>query len=90
MIVVKVELWSAITGDKQELARMEIANTGALSNLNANRGDYDCCTLRGRSTEQLDKRTAHRRGKVTNWPRLQLHVWNLVAKCLRQMDYGQT
>ena len=90
MIRVRVELLSAVTGKTTELARMEIANTGELTNQNPRRADYDCRTIRGRSTDDLDKGTTQRRARVTNWPRLDLHVWNLVANCLKQMDYTQT
>jgi hypothetical protein len=86
MIVVKVELHSAITGRVLELARMHICNRG--DSTNKNRGDYDVRTLRGRSKQNLDKGTVMKRGEVLNHARLQLHVWNLVAKGLRSMGYG--
>ena len=89
MIVVKVELWSAVTGHTTELARMEIANDGDLSRMNITRGDYEARTLKGRSAEQLNRRTTQRQGFVKNWPRLQLHVWNLVATALKEMGYGR-
>lgn len=87
MIVVKVELWSAVTGQKTELARMEIANDGA--HPNPRRGNYTVRTLRGRSEEDLNRRTTQKSAKVDNWPRLALHVWNLVAESLKNMGYGQ-
>lgn len=89
MVIVKVELWSAVTEHRTELARMEIANDGVLSSKNVNRGDYEARTLKGRSTEQLNRRTTQRQGFVKNWPRLQLHVWNLVATALKEMGYGR-
>jgi hypothetical protein len=93
MIVVKVELWSAIDGQKTELARMSIANDGRASVVNRNRGDYIGETFVGRDTEALDKsmRTERvsKRGEVKNHARLQEHVWNLVAKMLSSMGYGQ-
>ena len=89
MIVVRVELWSAITGERTEIARMLIANTGHGT---ANQGDYTGKTLRGRSTEALDKSSASQththQGKVLNHARRQLHVWHLVAKMLSSMGYG--
>jgi len=39
MIVVRVELWSARTGDRTELGTMYIANDGERSRENTNRGD---------------------------------------------------
>ncbi|MFZ4687884.1 MAG: hypothetical protein ACOYLS_01470 [Polymorphobacter sp.] len=85
MIVVRVELWSAITGDKTELARMHISNIGGT----ARRGDYAGETLRGRSRDALDRGLVQHRGTVTNHPRLDLHVWHLVAKMLVACGYGQ-
>lgn len=85
MIVVKVELWSANTGDKTELARMHISNDGTCANVN--RGNYDGVVFRGRNTEALDKRVEHRVARLENFPRLQLHVWNMVARMLDRMGY---
>lgn len=89
MIVVKVELWSAIDGQKSELARMTIDNTGGTTQL----GDYRVRTLRGRSEEQLHRalicNTVQREGKVLKHPRLREHVWNLVAKALTNTGYGK-
>jgi hypothetical protein len=89
MIVVRVELHSAINGRVTELARMEIANDGQASVENPNRGDYAVRTLRGRSREQLDKRSTQRSGFVRNHARLAEHVWNLVAKALKALKYGE-
>ncbi|AUW59414.1 hypothetical protein C1T17_16295 [Sphingobium sp. SCG-1] len=84
MIVVRVELLSAIDGKTTELARMHICNVGGT----VQRGDYDCQTLRGRSTADLDRATPQRKGEVRGHPRLAQHVWNLVAKALASMAYG--
>lgn len=91
MIIVKVELWSAIDGEKTELARMVIDNVGGTQTL----GEYRARSLRGRSAGDLDRALASRPMKVTRegevhrHPRLREHVWNLVAKALRSMDYGK-
>ncbi len=89
MIVVRVELWSAITGERTEIARMMIANSGRGT---AEKGDYSGETLRGRSTAALDKswasRTCTHYGKVMGHARQRLHVWHLVAKMLASMGYG--
>lgn len=91
MIVVRVELWSAITGKVTELARMCIANSG--DSANPNFGDYRCMTLKGRSKDQLDKAmragTDQRHVEVKHHARLREHVWNLVAKALTGMEYGK-
>lgn len=90
MIVVRVELWSAINGQKTELARMVIDNIGGT----VEKGDYRAVTLRGRSKDALDKallqhpKGAQREGRVVGHPRLREHVWNLVAKALSGMGYG--
>ena len=91
MIVVKVELWSAISGEKRELARMVIDNIGGTQTT----GDYRVRTLRGRTARALDlallamPHTVQREGKVIGHARLKEHVWNLVAKALSGMGYGQ-
>lgn len=84
MIVVRVELWSAIDGERTELARMLIANEGGT----AHRGDYDVKVLRGRSAGQLDRGTVQKVAKVRDYPRLAVHVWNLVARALAATGYS--
>jgi hypothetical protein len=84
MIIVRVELHSAITGKKTEIARMLIDNIGGTRN----RGHYRCRSLRGRSAMALDQREVQRAGEVTDYPRLDLHVWNLVARALGSLGYG--
>lgn len=85
MIVVKVELWSAVTGKITEIARAEICNEGGTAQV----GDYSARTLRGRSEADLARRQVQRTGKVLGHARLRLHVWHLVAKALAGMGYGQ-
>lgn len=92
MIVVRVELHSAVTGDRTELARMVIDNIGGT----IQRGDYRCRTLRGRSAEALERAMhrmhsggTQREGRVLGHARLREHVWNLVAKALQGMSYGE-
>lgn len=84
MIVVRIELWSANTGEKTELARMHISNVGGTEAL----GNYNAETLRGRSTADLDRGTVQRKCQVRGHPRLSQHVWHLVAKSLSGMGYG--
>jgi hypothetical protein len=86
MIVVSVQLVSAIhPGRSKELARMEICNVGGDNEI----GEYDVRTLRGRDKNQLDKRTINRQGKVSNYPRLAIHVWHLVAEALKAVNYDR-
>ena len=91
MIVVKVELWSAITREKTEIARMTITNTGVQTNKNL--GDYVVKAFRGRDKVSLDKSMMKdkpfRHGEIVNHPRLAQHVWNLIAKALTVMDFGK-
>lgn len=90
MIIVRVELHSAVTGQVTELARATICNTGAGT---AERGDYAAATLRGRSRAALDAAQrsggAQRRAEVLSYPRQRLHVWHLVAEALAAMGYGR-
>ena len=84
MLIVRVELHSAITGKRTEIARMHICNRGGTET----RGDYGCTALRGRSARDFDVFMAQRRGRIENYPRLAVHVWNLVAHALKAMNYG--
>lgn len=89
MIVIRVELWSAIDGQKTEIARAMIHNVGGDTKV----GDYQGETYRGRSTDALNhamrKQQVTRSGTVTGHRRLDLHVWHLVAKMLASMGYGK-
>jgi hypothetical protein len=87
MIVVRVELWSARSGTKTELARMHICNdeTGG-----AVRRNYFARTLLGRSKAQLDIGKVQREGEVKNWPSEAVHVWNLVSTALTALGYRDT
>lgn len=84
MIVVRVELHSAVTGETTEIARMLIDNIGGTHK----RGDYRCRTLRGRNSADLDARVVQREGRVRGHARLSQHVWHLVSKALTGMGYG--
>lgn len=88
MIVIRVELWSAINGRRTELARAMIHNVGGSMEL----ADYEGETYRGRSEVALDaamvNRHVTRRGKVVGHRKQSLHVWHLVAKMLAGMGYG--
>lgn len=89
MIRVSVTLISAIDGSQTELARMDIANDGKASSDNFRQGTYDGVTYIGRDRERLDKCTVSKRGRLEKWPRLQLHVWNMVYAMLHNMGYTQ-
>lgn len=89
MIIVKVELHSAITGKQTELARMMIDNIGGDLKV----GDYRARTYRGRSAAALEKAMQSglttRETSVLGHRRLALHVWHLVSKSLTGMGYGE-
>lgn len=91
MIVVRVELWSAVNGRVTELARMAISNDGQGTDAAC---DYDGVTFKGRSAEALTAAMRRgdagvtRRGRVTGHRRHDLHVWHLVGKMLAAMGYG--
>lgn len=88
MIVVRIELWSAVTGRRTELARLRICNDGETSAANPRRGSYHGETLVGRSTAALDRGQVQRKGRVADFPRHELHLWHLVARMLAAMGYG--
>lgn len=83
MIIVRVELHSAVTRRVTELARMKICNIGGT----ATRGDYSGEVFRGRSKEALDRETVLKSTEVMNHPRLDQHVWNLVTRMLVNLGY---
>lgn len=85
MIVVSVSLHSAVTGETTELARMECANDGTGTSA---RGSYDGKVLMGRCRAALNMGRVLKLGRVENYPRERLHIWNLVARMLSQMGYG--
>jgi hypothetical protein len=47
-------------------------------------------TLRGRCTTVLNRRITQRETRITRWPSERVHVFNLVAACLKRMSYGYT
>lgn len=89
MIVIRVELWSAVTGQRTEIARAMIDNVGGTERI----GNYAARTYRGRNERDLDRamraETVTRTGRVDGHRRLDLHVWHLVGKALAAMGYGQ-
>lgn len=88
MIVVKVELWSARTGEKTELARMLISNESEQGQHNLyGLHRYLVRVLRGRSAEAFEKVTVQRSGHVLNYPSERIHVWHLVYAALARLDY---
>jgi hypothetical protein len=85
MLVIRVELHSAITRQITEIARMHIINDGSGI---GSMGHYDVKAFRGRTDRDLDKHNVNRSARVMNYPREKLHVWNLVARALERLGYG--
>jgi hypothetical protein len=83
MIVIRVELWSAITGARTELARMHISNIGGT----LKRRNYHGQTFIGRTTKSLDRLVVSKEATLENYPAEDLHIWNLVRRMLTQMGY---
>lgn len=81
MIVIKVELHSAITGKVTKLAQMDIHNDGT--------GTDDLCDYEGRILKKPHFNTITRDAKVIGHRRKQLTVWHLIAKMLKNMGYIQ-
>ena len=79
MILVRIELHSAITGRKSTLGVLRICNdgTGTLT-----RGNYDVALMNAG-----DK--AYRAARVDGHPRKAQSVWRLVAKALASLGVRQ-
>lgn len=78
MIIIKVELHSAITGKTTEIGRMEIINDG--SSDDAEVGNYNINLMRRGTTK-----TIQRRARVENHKRKNNSVWNLISKGLKNL-----
>jgi hypothetical protein len=83
MLVVRIELWSAVTGEKTEIGRMYVANDGTSER--QDRGDYTAKVCRRGSFEYpgWDNLRPVREGSVRDYPRLSYNVWRLVSRALR-------
>lgn len=91
MIVVDIDLRSAVTGARTNLGTMVIDNVGGTRT----RGNYRCRMYRKgeRDRHESDWRMAAnakpiREGRVLNHARLAEPVQNLVTKALKEMGYG--
>lgn len=84
MLIVRVELVSAITGKVTEIAKMRIANTGTGT---PERGIYTGAAVKKGSPIPYLPKHVMRYGEVFDYPRKSTHVWNLVARMLKAMEY---
>ena len=73
MIIVRIELHSAVTGKVSEIGYMQIINDGTGKGA---RGNYDVNVMRRGST------AIQRTGRVDNYPRKSYNVWRLVLRAL--------
>jgi hypothetical protein len=85
VIVIKVELHSAITGVVSELGRMIIDNDGTAQSYT--KGNYNVRVGRKGQDNRALLTNPWRRGRVENHSRLALSVWCLVAKALHATGY---
>lgn len=79
MIVVKVELHSAITGEVTEIGRMNIINDGTGD---ADVGNYNVLLMRRGTTRRVQ-----RGGRVEGHSRKSLPIWALVSKALKAVKF---
>ncbi len=75
MIIVKVELHSAITRKVTELAKVRISNDG--TSRDENIGHYDVAVFQKNSQRII------RSGRVEKYPRQSYHILRLVLRALR-------
>lgn len=80
MIIIRVEVHSAKTGEITEIARMKVVNTGTSKSLKL--GDYEGYVFR---KPTFSHRV--RKGSVKGHRRQDLPVWNLIGKMLKSMGY---
>ena len=84
MIVVKLEVHSALTGEIKEIGRAIIANVGGA----LGRGDYKIRVARRQSDAKAFSNqdifdNPLRVGSVQNYPRQSYNVWRLISRTLR-------
>lgn len=77
MIVIRVELHSAITGKVTEIGKMHIINDG--TSVTHRSGNYDVEVMRKGTTY-----TVQRRARVEDYPRRSEPVWELVRRALNK------
>lgn len=77
MIVVKIELHSAVTGEVTELGRLHITNDGTGT---PHRGHYDIARF-GRQ-----RRRVLQTARVEDWPRKSYNVFRLLRRALEALN----
>jgi len=85
MLVLKLELHSAVTGEIIHLGQMIIANDGTGDR---NTGNYDVkLGKKGNTDLKATYVKPMRSGKVEGHKRLAENVWSLVGKALRAVNF---
>jgi len=89
MIIVTVELKSAIDGRTTKLGEMIIANDGTATSMT--KGNYDAFVYRKPKFFNRKKLTDNvtRRGRVENYSRQSRVIWDLVGLALKNMGYAK-
>lgn len=81
MIVVEIQLWSALTGERKVIGRTAIDNVGV--NEDGKRADYRVRVGRRDKLEMHEVLGSPiREGRVKNFPRVSYNVWRLVIRAL--------
>jgi hypothetical protein len=75
MLVIKVELHSAVTREVKTIATAHIVNEGTGTEL---RGNYRMWLMGKNCRAMTDVR-------ITNWPRKSKHVWQLISRMLKEI-----
>lgn len=76
MLVIRIELWSAITGKRTELGTVTITNVGGTKT----RGNYEV-----RLFKKGAKKSIWKKGIVEGFPRLRLGAYDLLLRGLAAM-----
>jgi hypothetical protein len=89
MLIIRVELHSAVTGKVTEIARMLMYNDGTGD---VKMGNYKGKTVPGKTEGPMIPQTIHQRrpmrsAEVKLYPRTRLNVWHLVRRMLDNMGY---
>lgn len=88
MLVVDMELWSAVTGEQMSLGLIIIDNISTYNN--GRTADYRVrAWAKGTTIKHIKNgKKPMRESKVLSHPRQSKPVWNLLMKALDQMGYA--
>lgn len=83
MLVIRIELWSAITGQRREIGTVTIANVGGTKT----RGNYEVKLFK--NLRDAAKKAIWKKGVVEGFPRLRLGPYDLLLRALAAMVGGR-